>query len=725
MTQSARREWARRWLLFCCGWLFVLGSLGLSQAQEARVTLGPSVMTFPEIAKKMSVGGRSIECAGALQYRAAFVSLKDRPWSQARSLLEAGLEVQFRLREENRWIMEWSAPVIQREQRWQRIVASFLKEQVNDWLAPKKTYLNTSFPARMRRQAELEQQILNIKNEFGALGDRLEQFPKERAQVEQRMQVLNRAIEEVTGELQQLVEVNNFGTWTLMQLLSRSSLDSLLLTIVRNGSLENTTWSNIPPYNYMEASSWIDINARTPFRYEFVFYLDELRLQYQASWRRAGFATESQRLAGIPTVRELQGSESFYVNAETGRRSRFATESQMLAGIPVLEATRSSENFVVNGGIGQDNNWVNTLFDRMGPEPSNWLQNEIKANLESLKDERFKKMFDVTLPGGATLSQVVEAWSRQTGNDAVIQLLPLRETLWSLRGGGIRLTGQMNLAGLLSGEGTPYKRNETLGEPVDALRSPLPWTFRFQNEALLVTNRWMFLERNHDYHLPAYRDLEKRCLTTAGGESALMPLDSVIDYSVALYTGNRHWGRYLYGDFRGLAIGDLGRIRIMLALINRMPNSQRIWDQLKRERTVQIPLARLSGTEVGLWWNALYQRLPGFRDADDPVYYLGLARLTNWNDFLTGNAVRHCVLTLSLQETAPASTRLPARYRLTMECRYGPMPLNIGAMTEAYQGVLDLNQVETLTLMSNSGLPAGETSVENIILAMPESAPVR
>lgn len=691
MTQSARREWARRWLLFCYGWLFVLSSLGLSQAQEARVTLGPSVMTFPEIAQKMSVGGRSIECAGALQYRAAFVSLKDRPWSQARSLLEAGLEVQFRLKEENRWIMEWSAPVIQREQRWQQIVASFLKAEVNEWLALRRNYLNMPYPLRARRQAELENQYLNLEGELGNLISRSEQFPEERPQIEQRLKDTKQSLTEIGLELQRLTAVSSFGSWTLMQLLSRSSLDSLLLTIVRNGSLENTTWSNIPPYNYMEASSWIDINARTPFRYEFVFYLDELRLQYQASWRRAGFATESQRLAGIPTVRELQGSE----------------------------------NFVVNGGTGQDDNWVNTLFDRMGKEPSDWLQNEIKANLESLKDERFKKMFDVSLPGGATLSQVVEAWSRQTGNDAVIQLLPLRETLWSLRGGGIRMTGQMNLAGLLLGEGTPYKRPENLGAPVDAFRSPLPWTFRFQNDALLVTNRWMFLERNHDYHLPAYRDLEKRCLTTAGGESAVMTLDSVIDYSVALYAGNRHWGRYLYGDFRGLAIGDLGRIRIMLALINRMPNSRRIWDQLKREGTVQIPLARLSGTEVGLWWNALYQRLPGFRDADDPVYYLGLARLTNLNDFLTGNAVRHCVLTLSLQETAPATTRLPARYRLTMECRYGPMPLNLGAMTEAYQGVLDLNQVETLTLMSTSGLPAGETSVENIILTMPESAPAR
>lgn len=76
--------------------LFV--SIGMAQT-EPRISLGPERLSYPEIAKRMSVGGKRVECARNLQNRLAVVHLKPRPWSEVRQLLEEGLGVRFRLKE--------------------------------------------------------------------------------------------------------------------------------------------------------------------------------------------------------------------------------------------------------------------------------------------------------------------------------------------------------------------------------------------------------------------------------------------------------------------------------------------------------------------------------------------------------------------------------------------------------------------------------------------------
>src|SRR5260221_1024317 len=59
------------------------------------VSIGPDLLTFPEIANKLSVGGHTVVCSPSLRQRAAFVYLKSRPWDRACSWLAQGLQCQF------------------------------------------------------------------------------------------------------------------------------------------------------------------------------------------------------------------------------------------------------------------------------------------------------------------------------------------------------------------------------------------------------------------------------------------------------------------------------------------------------------------------------------------------------------------------------------------------------------------------------------------------------
>ena len=65
------------------------------RASAQNLSLGPQVMSFPEIAKKMSVQGKVVDCGADLKQRAAFVSLKNRSWEETAALLSRGLQVTF------------------------------------------------------------------------------------------------------------------------------------------------------------------------------------------------------------------------------------------------------------------------------------------------------------------------------------------------------------------------------------------------------------------------------------------------------------------------------------------------------------------------------------------------------------------------------------------------------------------------------------------------------
>ena len=75
--------------------LLVASVPSLCRAQHDRVTIGPGLLTFPEIAQAVSTPTKRVECAPRVRHRAAFLYLKERPRAEAMKILAKGLDVVF------------------------------------------------------------------------------------------------------------------------------------------------------------------------------------------------------------------------------------------------------------------------------------------------------------------------------------------------------------------------------------------------------------------------------------------------------------------------------------------------------------------------------------------------------------------------------------------------------------------------------------------------------
>jgi hypothetical protein len=115
-------------------WGTVLGcwcaaSLSLATAQQVEFPL--EFYSFAEIAQRMSVDGRRIECARDLRQRLALIHLKPRTWQETRELLEKALDVRFRKISdaENRWVLERDPEVVRVERQRRERLASYLDKE--------------------------------------------------------------------------------------------------------------------------------------------------------------------------------------------------------------------------------------------------------------------------------------------------------------------------------------------------------------------------------------------------------------------------------------------------------------------------------------------------------------------------------------------------------------------------------------------------------------------
>ena len=104
-------------------------SLAIATAQQVEFPL--DYYSFAEIAQRMSIEGRRIECARDLRQRLALIHLKPRSWQQTRELLEKALDVRFRKISdaENRWVLERDPEVVRVERQRRERLASYLDKE--------------------------------------------------------------------------------------------------------------------------------------------------------------------------------------------------------------------------------------------------------------------------------------------------------------------------------------------------------------------------------------------------------------------------------------------------------------------------------------------------------------------------------------------------------------------------------------------------------------------
>ena len=121
-------------------------SLSLATAQQIEFPL--EFYSFAEIAQRMSIEGRRIECARDLRQRLALIHLKPRTWQETRELLEKALDVRFRKISdaENRWVLERDPEVVRMERQRRERLASHLDKEGAQGLRVFRLLLDKSIP---------------------------------------------------------------------------------------------------------------------------------------------------------------------------------------------------------------------------------------------------------------------------------------------------------------------------------------------------------------------------------------------------------------------------------------------------------------------------------------------------------------------------------------------------------------------------------------------------
>jgi hypothetical protein len=132
-------------------WGIVIGcwcalSLGVATAQQVEFPL--EFYSFAEIAQRMSIEGRRIECARDLRQRLALIHLKPRSWQETRELLEKALDVRFRKISdaENRWILERDPEVVRMERQRRERLANHLDKEGAQGMRVFRLLLDKSIP---------------------------------------------------------------------------------------------------------------------------------------------------------------------------------------------------------------------------------------------------------------------------------------------------------------------------------------------------------------------------------------------------------------------------------------------------------------------------------------------------------------------------------------------------------------------------------------------------
>lgn len=120
------------WRLLRVLWWAHAMMLAFACANSPQVEFPLGWYAYPEIAKRLSVDGRQVQCVRTLQERVALLNLQRRHWEEMVVLLEEALQVRIRRvnKEQNLWQMEPEPEVAAREkQLYQRWV-----QWLNEWI---------------------------------------------------------------------------------------------------------------------------------------------------------------------------------------------------------------------------------------------------------------------------------------------------------------------------------------------------------------------------------------------------------------------------------------------------------------------------------------------------------------------------------------------------------------------------------------------------------------
>lgn len=537
-----------RLLVVVLSGLIALPQIG--RAQNDTITLGPAVMTFSALAEKLSIEGRTVQCATGLRGGAVFVCLRNRSWQKAQSLLGAGLDVRFHTVEghPNTWLLERDPAVAARETRWRRQFAEYVRDQALKEAAPAAPYLRQSFNQVLEQAISLKIEVEKIR--------RIDPDLKEPASQE-----LVRRYYYVEG-----IYADPVG-WVCAFFARRVTTEQVLAAL-----------SGEQPVQPVDSHQFVNGRAAVS---TLTSYLDGLT-QTETVTDREAIRADIARFS----------SNDFRI----GFRHRFLLEKMVFRSVAIDGAARE-----VGRDSLQDSRDVDVelatpeLYGMLGVEAAAFEKEARARSANFMAKEPAKQEFDINRTSETTsLSQVVEAWSRQTHGEAVMELAPYREYILLPPRDIIFKNGDVIPAVLRTSLAKFYAARKDIYNDV--------WACDEQDGVLFVRSQLSFLDRARPLPMGSLLKLEANCTITPDETSGFMtalPLDALVKFHRSI-DSSQAAAMDLGETYRGLDIASVVEARPLLLLLGSLSpgNLASVTAQLAKTGKVQIPLTAFAPSRL-------------------------------------------------------------------------------------------------------------------------------
>lgn len=534
--------------------------ISTSGATAQNITLGPQVMTFPEIAQKLSIEGRIVECTEDLYQLAAFVSLKNRSWEDTIKLLSKGLQVKFVKVEGKKpyYVMHRDARILERDQKWLSLFARRIQTSMQE-----KMNLYASYGNLPEDQAK--EKLLELQAEYDKLPAKLRSsnIGGDIGEPESPSEVVDTRLVDKAHNLSDGIHFLKSPTrrfyyeWLSNNVASLAEIEET----IKKGEifhLRKLDDISLPALNPLIPY----LKTRYPdFRAESYDYLaGSIRFN---SWE--GGLSFSPRISIIapdqqPLFREFNLGDMFdYSNNNSAGTSPIDF---------VFEGSRSAAGGKKEG---------------LGKDAVKWLASERKQTLEFLKQEKAKEVVKVKKDGLPVndLSQCIESWSAATDSEAMMELYPMQDRVIHTSDG---LT-EFSLAHLY--------------DPKSSV-----WSFIESDHVLMVNNRLSFLDRWCNFPTSALIHLERKSDKTGMKNRVDFNYESLSAYSHEVTGGSISlWTEHsevLY--YRGINTMSLDKTLGAMFLWERLSKSERarLLSEARKEKNgySSMPLSRFSIGEL-------------------------------------------------------------------------------------------------------------------------------
>lgn len=563
-----------RWLPLSLGVIFLSLVIGLMlfflrkpetpSLPSDRLTIAPTLMTYPELAQRLSTSTHQIQVDESLKQRGVLIALKNRSYEETRRLLEDALEIQFEYLGERKGVHQWrivrNPEAVKRDKRlfdaYVRVITQQVRQELDQY-AP----LLSQPRQTLKRQWEQSRGVSGVWLRSSAFSNPSREQPLSPTEKERLRNGLR------------LYWAQSLDGYVMLRWLSTHWNESMARQLIQKRMIkfERPLAMGLPGITPNDVDEFLKGQPGAKTWLELVKSLGK-----DHDWVVGVVGWDASTRTLIPYCD--------FVSVSGGGTGWLFVPVTLLVEPQPLEK----------------------LFEQMGEEARTYYQQTLQVQGEFPSDSVFIEGFPVE--GAPHLSQVLERWAQTFDREVVMELAPDRESLGIVLGGrhtlralltdlSVVVEPQKELFTLLNYLETCVWRPET-DMSHDQLRLrhltalSAPWYYEYKDGVLMARNRLAFLDRQYDYPLEVVITLERSLQRE--GKRVEIPLSALVQFGKAVLENAENPSTPALSEYRLLFSLRGFKMAPFFAMIDSLPNKQPYYDTLKAGGQVSILLQQFN-----------------------------------------------------------------------------------------------------------------------------------